>query len=163
VRLEVALARVELGRPPVERVLERSGPLGGARVGGRGLAVPEVRRARGVGVPAIGGGEPPAVQRGSRDEADCQNGRRDHDFHGLSSPREPGWRPVQTVFFRGSWGGRPASRAVEPGRRWLAAAKAALQVRWRCAEWMGVDGRARPGEAFILVASRLKLPITEIR
>ena len=39
VRLEVALARVELGRPPVERVLQRPGPLGGARVGGRGLAI----------------------------------------------------------------------------------------------------------------------------
>ena len=78
-------------------------------------------------------------------------------------PARPGWRPAQTVFFRGSWGGRPAARAVEPGRRWLAAAGAALQVRWRCAEWMGVDGRARPGEAFMMFASKLKLPITEIR
>ena len=123
----------------------------------------EVSGGRGVGVPAVGRGEPPAVQRGSRDEADCQNGRRDHDFHCLSSPREPGWRPAQTVFFRGSWSGRPAARAAEPGRRWLAAAGAALQVRWRCAEWMGVDGRARPGEAFMMIASKLKLPITEIR
>jgi len=28
---------------------------------------------------------------------------------------------------------------------------------------MGVDGRARPGEAFMMVASKLKLPMTEIR
>jgi hypothetical protein len=41
--------------------------------------------------------------------------------------------------------------------------KAALQVRWRCGEWMGVDGRARPGEAFMMFASKLKLPMMEIR
>jgi hypothetical protein len=29
--------------------------------------------------------------------------------------------------------------------------------------WMGVDGRARPGESFTMVASKLKLPMTEIR
>ena len=54
VRLEVALARVELGRPPIQRVLERAGALGGARLGGGGLAVPEVGGGRGVGVPAVG-------------------------------------------------------------------------------------------------------------
>jgi hypothetical protein len=36
-------------------------------------------------------------------------------------------------------------------------------VRWRCAVWIGVDGRARPGEALMMVASKLKLPMTEIR
>jgi len=28
---------------------------------------------------------------------------------------------------------------------------------------MGVDGRARPGEAFMMFASKLKLPMMEIR
>jgi hypothetical protein len=143
VRLEVALARVELGRPAIEGVLERPGPFGGPRVRRRSLAMSEVGRGRGLGVPAaVGGGEPPApVQRGSRDEADCQNGRRDHDFHCLSSPREPGWRPAQTVFFRGSWGGRPAAGGgtrtkVACGR--AGRASGALEV-------CGVDGCRRAG------------------
>jgi hypothetical protein len=79
----------------------------------------------------------------------------------VSSPRELGWRPAQTVF-RGSWSGRPAARAAETDeggvRRW-----AALQVRWRCAVVVGFDGRARPGEALMSIASKLKLPITEMR
>jgi hypothetical protein len=79
----------------------------------------------------------------------------------VSSPREPGWRPAQTVF-RGSWSGRPAARAAETDeggvRRW-----AALQVRRRCAVVVGFDGRARPGEALMSIASKLKLPITEMR
>jgi hypothetical protein len=49
------------------------------------------------------------------------------------------------------------------GRRWRAAGQAALQLRWRCSVVVGVDGRARPGEAFMMVASKLKLPMTEIR
>jgi hypothetical protein len=40
---------------------------------------------------------------------------------------------------------------------------AALQVRWRCAVVVGVDGRVRPGEALMSIASKLKLPITEKR
>jgi hypothetical protein len=79
----------------------------------------------------------------------------------VSSPREPGWRPAQTVF-RGSWSGRPAARAAETdegGVRRLAA----LQVRWRCSVVADVDGRVRPGEALMSFASKLKLPMTEIR
>jgi hypothetical protein len=35
---------------------------------------------------------------------------------------------------------------------------AALQVRWMCSV-LGVDGRAGPVEALMMVASKLKLPI----
>jgi hypothetical protein len=40
--------------------------------------------------------------------------------------------------------------------------QAALQVRWRCSVVVGVDGQARPGEMFMKIASKLKLPVTEI-
>jgi hypothetical protein len=40
---------------------------------------------------------------------------------------------------------------------------AALQVRWRCSVVAGVDGRVRPGEALMSFASKLKLPMTEMR
>jgi hypothetical protein len=39
---------------------------------------------------------------------------------------------------------------------------AALQVRWRCAVVV-VDGRDRPGEAVMSIASKLKLPLLEMR
>jgi hypothetical protein len=80
----------------------------------------------------------------------------------VSSPREPGWRPAQTVF-RGSWSGRPAALAAETDEGWRAAVQAALQMRWRCSVVVGVDGRARPVEAFMMVASKLKLPMAEMR
>jgi hypothetical protein len=40
----------------------------------------------------------------------------------------------------------------------IAAALAALQVRWMCSV-LGVDGQARPVEALMWIASRLKLPL----
>jgi hypothetical protein len=40
--------------------------------------------------------------------------------------------------------------------------QAALQVRWRCSVVVGVDGRARPGEVLMVIASKLKLPGEEI-
>jgi hypothetical protein len=40
--------------------------------------------------------------------------------------------------------------------------QAALQLRWRCSVVVGVDGRARPGEALMSIASKLKLPVMEI-
>jgi hypothetical protein len=40
--------------------------------------------------------------------------------------------------------------------------EAALQVRWLCSVVVGVDGRARPGEVLMVIASKLKLPVTEI-
>jgi len=40
--------------------------------------------------------------------------------------------------------------------------QAALQVRCRCLVVVGIDGRVRPGEAFMVIASRLKLPGTEM-
>jgi hypothetical protein len=65
----------------------------------------------------------------------------------VSSPREPGWRPAQTVF-RGSWSGRPAARAAETDEGGVRLG-AALQVRWWCAV-VDVDGRVRPGEALMV-------------
>jgi hypothetical protein len=59
--------------------------------------------------------------------------------------------------------GRTTGRTGGGTRTKMAASWAALQVRWRCAVWMGVDGRARPGEVLMMVASKLKLPMTEIR
>jgi hypothetical protein len=79
----------------------------------------------------------------------------------VSSPRELGWRPAQTVF-RGSWGGRPAAPAAETDEGGVRP-EAALQVRWGCSVLVGVDGRVRPGEAFMKVASKLKLPSMEMR
>jgi hypothetical protein len=79
----------------------------------------------------------------------------------VSSPREPGWRPAQTVF-RGSWSGRPTAQAAETDEGWRAAVQAALQLRWRCSVVVGVDGRARPGEVLMSIASKLKLPLLEI-
>jgi hypothetical protein len=40
----------------------------------------------------------------------------------------------------------------------VAAERAALQVRWMCSV-LGGDGRARPVEALMMVASKLKLPV----
>jgi hypothetical protein len=55
--------------------------------------------------------------------------------------------------------GRAGGGTDEGGvRRW-----AALQVRWRCSVVAVVDGRVRPGEALMSVASKLKLPLTEMR
>jgi hypothetical protein len=92
VGLEVALARVELGRAAVERALQRLRPLGGAFLGGHAggrFAPPGVDGRRRLGVTPVRRGESSAsIEGGGRDEADCQDGRRDHEFHcRVLSPR----------------------------------------------------------------------------
>jgi hypothetical protein len=116
VGLEVALALVELGLPAVQRGLQLPGSFGLGSVGllvdlCRGLTAAEVDGPGGR-LPAVGRGEPATpIEASGRDEAERQDGRRDHEFHfRVLSPRAgmapgPGGLPC-------SWSGRPAARAA---------------------------------------------------
>src|SRR5262249_3687690 len=77
----------------------------------------------------------------------------------VSSPRELGWRPAQTVFRGYGAGDRPRVRRI-----WTDVAMrppgAALQARRMCSV-VRVDGRDGPVEVLIWIASKLKLPVTE--
>jgi hypothetical protein len=147
VRLQVALARVELGRPAVERALQRLRALGGAHVGRSGgcrrFAPPGVDR-RGVGMPAVGRGEPSApVQRGGRDEAECQDGRRDDEFHcRVLSPRA-GMAPSPDGL---PWFMKRTTGRARGGKR--RRGRAADRPRFRCAgcvRWWWCRRAGSPG------------------